>query len=277
LPMSLTNEEREQRYQYLTLWHGHRIVNGRSGFAPALSQWLYSTDQSPLADAGHLGAGIEFLRALGVRYVVLHHGEFDQPALETALESALTTDRRQVTATHDFGGTAVFTLAEDDPALRDTAGSTEESGAPAGWRAIPSSAMHARSSHSPDRLPLLFDGDRDTRWLTGRPQIGSEWIEVAFDSPRHVAMVRMQTAERSFGDYPRELAIDAIETGGDRTLFRGSVLPQFGRGLAGNLTYPTIDIPLPDNEARAIRLRQLGTTDRLFWSIHELELRERVR
>jgi hypothetical protein len=87
----------------------------------------------------------------------------------------------------------------------------------------------------------------------------------------------MQTAERSFGDYPRELAIDAIESGGDRTLFRGSVLPQFGRGLANSLTYPHIDIELPENQARAIRLRQLGKTDRLFWSIHELELRERAR
>jgi hypothetical protein len=275
--MSLTIEEREQRYQYLTLWHGHRIVNGRSGFAPALSQWLYSPDQSPLADTGHLGPGIEFLRALGVRYVVVHRGEFDQPSLEAALESALTANRRQVTATHDFGGTVVFTLAEDDPALRDAGGTNQESGAKTGRRAIPSSAMHVSSSESPDRLGLLFDGDRDTRWLTGRPQTGSEWIEMAFDSPRNVAVVRMQTAERSFGDYPRELAIDAIETGGDRTLFRGSVLPQFGRGLAANLTYPTIDIPLPDNEARAIRLRQLGTTGRLFWSIHELELRERVR
>ena len=87
----------------------------------------------------------------------------------------------------------------------------------------------------------------------------------------------MQTAERSFADYPRELAIEAVEAGGDRTLFRGSVLPQFGRGLRGNLSYPSIDIRLPDNQARVIRLRQLGATDQQFWSIHELELRERGR
>jgi hypothetical protein len=87
----------------------------------------------------------------------------------------------------------------------------------------------------------------------------------------------MQTAERSFADYPREIAIDAVEDGGARTLFKGSVLPQFGRGLVRNLSYPSIDIRLPDNQARTIRLRQLGTTDQLFWSIHELELRERGR
>jgi hypothetical protein len=142
---------------------------------------------------------------------------------------------------------------------------------------VPSSAVRAHASHSPDRLPLLFDGDRDTRWLSAEPQSGREWIELDFDAPRNVSEVRMQTAERSFADYPRELAIDAVEAGGVRTLFRGSVLPQFGRGLRGNLSYPSIDIRLPENQARAIRLRQLGVTDQLFWSIHELELRERGR
>jgi hypothetical protein len=88
-------------------------------------------------------------------------------------------------------------------------------------------------------------------------------------------MVRMQTAERSFADYPRELAIDAIEDGGIRTLFRGSVLPQFGSGFSADHRYPSIDVSLPDNHAQAIRLRQLGVSDRLFWSIHELELLER--
>jgi len=87
----------------------------------------------------------------------------------------------------------------------------------------------------------------------------------------------MQTAERSFGDYPRELAIDAVEAGSTRTLFQGSVLPHFGRGFAANRTYPNIDILLPDNQAQVIRLRQLGVTDKLFWSIHELDLWERVR
>ena len=39
---------------------------------------------------------------------------------------------------------------------------------------------------------------------------------------------------------------------------------------------PIIDVVLPPNRARVIRLRQAGVTDELFWSIHELELLERV-
>jgi hypothetical protein len=137
--------------------------------------------------------------------------------------------------------------------------------------------MRTRSSHSPDRLPLLFDGNRDSRWLSAGRQTGREWIEIEFDGPRDVGHVRMQTAERSFGDYPRELTIEAVEPAGTRTLFSGSVLPHFARAfLVRSSPTPSSTSSLPPNRARVIRLRQGGVTDELFWSIHELELRERV-
>jgi hypothetical protein len=265
LPMGHADDPRELQYQYLTLWHGHRVVNGSSSYTPALTQLLASESHSPLADAARLGDAVGLVRGIDVRYVVVHHGAFANPAIEPALVRALESNPRLVAAEHRFGGTIVFTLTPDPGEAAEAS------------RMIPSSAMRARASHSPDRLPLLFDGDRDTRWLTGERQTGQEWIELELDAPRNVSEVRMQTAERSFADYPREIAIDAVEAGGARTLFKGSVLPQFGRGLVRNLSYPSIDIRLPDNQARTIRLRQLGTTDQLFWSIHELELRERGR
>jgi hypothetical protein len=263
LPLSHIGDEREIRYQYLTLVHGHRTVNGSSGYTPALTQWLYSDDQSPLADISHLDVAVEFIRALGVRYVVVHRGAFDTPAMEAAVLRELEDDRPQVAAAHGFGQTIVFTLAAAAP--------VHDSGA----RPVPASAIHARASHVSSRLPFLFDGNRDTRWLTGAHQTGREWIELSFDAPRRVAAVRMQTAERSFGDYPRELAIDILEGTGIRTVFRGSVLAAFGRGLSVDQKYPAIEIPLPDNRATGLRLRQLGVTSALYWSIHELEILER--
>ena len=164
-----------------------------------------------------------------------------------------------------FGRTRVFTLRDLPTSPTPTSGS----------RLIPTTAIHARASHSSDRLALLFDGDRDTRWLTGGHQSGGEWIELELDRPRNIGLVRMQTGERSFGDYPRDLAIDVVEDGRVRTLFHGSVLPAFGSGFAIDNSYPWVDVPLPDNRAHIIRLRQLGITHQLFWSIHELELLER--
>jgi hypothetical protein len=264
LPLSRIGDEQEIRYQYLTLVHGHRTVNGSSGYTPALTDWLYSDDRSPLADTTRIGVAIEFIRALGVRYIVLHRDAFQQPALEAALLRELEGNPRQVAAESAFGRTVVFTLAAAAPPPRED-----------GWRPIPAAAIHASASQSSERLPLLFDGDRDTRWLSAAHQSGDEWIDLELGAPRRIAAVRMQTAERSFGDYPRELAIDVVEAAGTRTIFRGSVLPQFGRGFAANHSYPTIEIALPDNLARRVRLRQLGVTPTLFWSIHELEVLER--
>ncbi len=82
----------------------------------------------------------------------------------------------------------------------------------------------------------------------------------------------MTLASRSFGDYPRDLAVDIVEDAGTRTAFRGPVLPRFAAALIRDPNAPQIEIELPPNHARALRLRQLGTTRRFFWSIHELRL-----
>jgi len=262
LPFASDDEARQMTYQYLTLVHGHRTINGHSSYDPPLPRLLSGRDQC-FGDSNHLGAAIGLVRALGARYVVVHRDGFDSPALEAALIEEL--ENGQTVARNDFGRTVVFTLAGDD---RPT-----DEGGPS--HPIARTAMHARSSHAPDRLSLLFDGNRDSRWLSAGRQTGREWIEIELDGPRDVARLRMQTAERSFGDYPRELVIEAVEPEGLRTLFRGSVLPQFGRGFIVDHAYPFIDLVLPPNRAGVIRLRQVGVTDELFWSIHELELWER--
>ena len=60
-----------------------------------------------------------------------------------------------------------------------------EAGASA--RAISTEHSSRRASHAADRLPRAFDGDVDTRWVSGERQSGGEWIDIAFDHPRDVA------------------------------------------------------------------------------------------
>ena len=261
LPLSLDRPYRELRYQYLTLVHRHRTVNGASSYDPTLHRFLGLSDQSSIADVDHMDVAAAFLRGMGVRYIVVHLRDFDEPADAVAVVRGLAAADRDVVARKQFGNTVVFVLAPDA-----TTSHTET------LQPVSAASIRAKASDEEGRLPFLFDRDRDSRWLTGARQSGREWIELALDRPRDVALVRMQTAERSFGDYPRELAIDVVEDSGTRTLFRGSVMPAFGRGLGVDYKYPPIDIALPPNHARTIRLRQLGTTDRMFWSIHELQL-----
>ena len=121
---------------------------------------------------------------------------------------------------------------------------------------------------------MMFDGDVDSRWISGRPQAGDESITLTFDRPRDVRLIRMQLATRSESDYPRELVVEGVDANGTRRLFHGSGLPLFVAGLFRDPVYPLIEVVLPENRSTAIRLRQLATTRTFFWSIHELRLFE---
>ena len=136
--------------------------------------------------------------------------------------------------------------------------------------------FHADASDAVDRLSLAFDGDGDTRWLTGRPQNGDEWIRIAFDRARDVSAIKLQTAARSFGDYPRELLVESLGEDGVRTvLYQAPMLVPYGRVLAENRPQPSLVVNLPANRTRTLTIRQTGRTRRWFWSIHELAIFER--
>lgn len=265
MPNSLENAERELRYQYLTLVHQHPVMNGHSGYQTPLLTFAQS-GHSPFNEYDRLAPAIEMLRGVGVRYLVLHPDEFENRDLLEAMLTTIAAERRQIVAERRFARTIVVALAPYDPGPPAVGDSLKR---------VASSAIHARASHQPGRVNLMFDGNRDSRWLTGDRQTGREWVELELDRPRDVAAVRLQLGERSFGDYPRELAIDVVDEGGTRTLFQGSVLARFARAMVAEGAYPFIDVPLPLNRARTIRLRQLAATHRFFWSIHELQLYER--
>jgi hypothetical protein len=262
LPTAAENAEREFLYQYMTLVHGHRVVNGHSGYVAPLALWL-GGGHSPFREVASQSDAVAALRGIGVRYLVVHRAAYDNPALADAIMAVIEREPGQIVGYRTFGETTVAVLTPLDlPA------------APATTQVISPANIRAQASHSTDRLPLLFDKDPDSRWLSGRRQSGEEWVQLDLDRPRNVRVVRMQLGARSFGDYARDLAIDAVEDSGVRTLFRGSLLPQLAAGLIANGEYPFIDIVLPVNQARALRLRQLGTTRTFFWSIHELQLLE---
>jgi hypothetical protein len=264
LPTSVERVDDEFRYQYMTLIHGHPAVNGQSGYVTPLLEFL-GGGHSPFHEAEELPAALEMVRGIGVRYLVVHAAAFDDGAAAEALLSAV---QPQALTIRQFGDTTVAVLSPLD-ALALAA-------PPHDVRRVPRSAIRASASQVTDRLPMLFDGDLDSRWVSGGHQAGDEWIELALDHQRDVRVVRLQMATRSFGDYPRILAVDVVEDGAARTVFRGSVLPQFARGLVVDGIHPSIDVVLPANRATIVRLRQLGVTHLFFWSIHELQLLERL-
>lgn len=264
LPDNIDDPAPEFMYQYMTLVHQHPIVNGHSGYITPLVSWL-SGGHSPLREPDQQRDAIDLFRGLGVRYLVVHAGRYTDPALSDAMLAALSSDGAPVVERRTFNTTTVAVLTPLDLPQP-----------PAELTAVPASSIQARASHSADRLPLMFDNDPDTRWISGTRQRGDEAIELELDRPRDVRVLRMQLATRSFADYPRELAIEAVEDGGVRSLFRGAVLPHMARAIVIDGEQPFLEIVLPPNRARSLRIRQLRETRLFFWSIHELQLLERL-
>ena len=264
------------QYEYQTLFHHHPIVNGASGYNSALHMFLGSA-ASPIVEADYFDEALRMLREIGVRTVVVHPAAFGDPTTGASIVDRLKRDigrisngGNQVLSEAVFPGAAVYRLAE----WRDSPVATPDAGSSA--RAISPASFVATSNLASDRLSRAFDGDIETRWVSGERQSGAEWIDIAFDQPRDVARVRILTDERSIGDYARELVVEAVEADGlPRTLYRGPIVRQLAHGLIVDPRRGPIDIPLPPNSTAHLRIRQVGKTRIWFWAVDELMLFER--
>jgi hypothetical protein len=82
-------------------------------------------------------------------------------------------------------------------------------------------------------VAAMVAGDPRTRWLSGSPQDGTEWIEVGLASTLPVTGERLLLTGRSLNDYPRTLAVDLWSS--DRQVERvvaSSVLPRTAEASA---------------------------------------------
>jgi len=253
-------------YQFATLLHGHPIVNGYSGYGSGLQEFLGGAG-SPLHDLGRADQVLAMLRAVGVRYVVSHPGDYEAPDAGEAALRALGQQRDHVARVREFGAATVLELApQPSPADRMPAGAP-----PRDLQPIPAGRLRMTASHMPDRIRFAVDGDPETRWISRQAQSGDEWIQIDLDAPADVRLLQMRMARRSFGDYPRHLVIEGSGVDGrPAVLYQGDVLAPFGRGIVEGGPYPTIDLPLPPNRSQTLRLRQTATTRTWFWSLHEL-------
>jgi hypothetical protein len=256
-------------YQYNTLLHGHPIVNGYSGYGYALQDFLGGPG-SPLTEPEALPGLLDALRAIGVRYVVVHQPLFsDRPALGwrnpkdlvDAIDWAAGQPGRQ------FNDSVAWRLQPPRPRLPVDETALE---------AVPAREMTLTASVMADRLRFVSDGDSGTRWRTEGPQAGGEWLRVAFDGESDIGRLVVLTDRYGLGDYPRGLSVESEAGDGARlTLYAGSFLPSLLGGLAtGKRGSPAV-LDLPSNRSRAIWIRQTGRSDRWWWTVYELQVYRR--
>jgi len=245
------------RYQLEAVRHRHPIVNGHSGWKSLLQEWLGGPD-SPLVDRAQLPDAVRGLRAIGVRYVLLHDESYRSPSDAAAMANALRALGDQIAEEHRFGRTWAWRLRDLEPIPKDTTADAQR---------VRLQPDHADASDQRSRAEFLVDGDLDTRWLSGHPQTGTEWIEIALPSAIDVARVEIVTASRSFFDYPRRVLVESD----GRPLADTTIVARLIAAIAVDEQFPTVSIDLPPNRTTRLRIRQTATSDR-WWSVHEVRL-----
>jgi len=244
-------------YQHRTLVHGHPAVGGISRYQPPLPGMLAHPD-SPLTVPERIPEAISFLRALGVRYVVVHERWYAERTLGAAIRDAFI--RAPGSSAVDFVDASIIDLGEESPVAR-----AEPS------REVAASGMQVSATSGDVRR--MLDGDLGTFWMTREPQKPTDRIDIALPGPEVLTGVRLHMGS-SINEYPRnlEILVSEEEDGPFGTAFSGSALPALGAAIRRDPVSPVIEIRWPARVARHVRLQQTGRSARWRWAVHELRL-----
>jgi len=266
LPSRGLEEGAHVRRQYGTLKHGHPMTGGISRVPSPLMEFLTGSI-SPFAQPDLISDTVPFLRGIGVRYVLMRPAAFQDAAFGAQVR-AIFEGSPYMTERARFGDVVAWEIEPEAPAP----------GRASGLTAVPAGSLSLSASDHSDTLALAIDGDPVSRWLTNRPQDGTEWFEIALDRPRVLAGIDLVVHPRSLSDYPRLLEIVAQSgVGGspESVVYNGSILAPLGRGWRATPNLPVITITFPPQMTSRLRLRQLGHASPWFWAIDELVLWER--
>jgi hypothetical protein len=251
LELPAGEREADLAAMYRGIFHGRPVVNGTSGFEPAhyaaLRGGLAEGDPSVLAE----------LAAYGPLWLRLELGRADSGALASL---ALAAGARLLASD----------ATESVYRLPRAARSAAEPGARLPLRSV-------QASLDPGAAPRFVDGDLRTRWSTGAPQRGGEWLAADLGEARSVGSVLLALGP-SRTDWPRDLEVQVVDGDAWRTVFRG---PTAALALRGGLAEPArlpILVPLAAGPpVRGVRLVQHASHPVWYWSVSELELRGRAR
>jgi HEAT repeat protein len=122
--------------------------------------------------------------------------------------------------------------------------------------------LSAQASLNNQDVKYALDGDRGTRWATGRGMQPGDWFVIDIGAENTVTGLTLDAAGSS-GDYPRGYEVYVSFDGGN-----------WGKPVVtGKSDQALTVIRFPEAvRARFIKIVQTGSVPNLFWSIHELKV-----
>jgi hypothetical protein len=123
------------------------------------------------------------------------------------------------------------------------------------------SASHNNVHTGADNLQQAIDGDASTRWSTFARQQPGMWFKIDLGEVQTVNQVRLDN-KTSPMDYPRGYIVQLSTEGHNWTTVAED--PNNERPLA---------VAFSPRPARYVRIEQTGSSDRWWWSIHEVEIK----
>lgn len=117
------------------------------------------------------------------------------------------------------------------------------------------------ASDNETELALAIDDNTRTRWGTRKAQSANDWLEIDFGATVSFNRILLDS-NGSPNDHPRRVNIFISDDG---TNWGDAIVAAEG-------TSGTTQIDIPIVETRFLRIDQLDTTDRWWWSIYELNI-----
>ena len=252
-------------YNYLSLYHGHRFVNGQSSFQPPVSE-LARRALEHLPDDGARRS----LLAIGTRHIALFGG--DLAPSRAMLPAALAARPEEYHRVFQQGEDTVFTLlAPDERSLEPI----EPPPLPERAQLIPENLLRASSPLEPELSALAVDGNPVTFWTTARAQEPGQYFEVQLPSPRPLIALEIRLPGRVM-DAPISYRLSAARGGEELGVVAEQPVLRFFRAQIFSPETFLFRVVLPKSTlADRLRITVQEPVPGQYFSINELRLYER--
>jgi len=248
--------DHEIPYMYWSIYHGKKIVNGYSGYAP-LSFWPIAgcMRDFPSDDS------MEILNYLGVKYVVVHNNEIKGWGLPDVSSRIGQFDGKVIPFFND-GEDSVY---EIKPGKNGTGDSLL--GSP-----ISKKNWNIVSNYNQTEINCAIDDNLRTRWQSGVPQSPGMCVEVDMGGIHKINSISFYMS-RASTDYPRGVDIEVSCDG--RVWEKKETEHIYANYVKHLVEYPDdnrLIIEILPTEARFIKITQTGRHDTFYWSIYEMDI-----